>query len=214
MKTCENCGSQHKGEVGSGRFCSLTCSRSFSTKAKRKEINEKVSKTLTKPVITKHCISCGKEYELKKPKQKTCSVSCSSIERWKDKEYKKKMSEIASKTAKENHANPNVQFGWKKRTKFEMSYPEKIANGTLKDLGFEFEYEYHVHPYFIDFALLNYKIAIEIDGQQHKLVERAKMDKKKDALLLSKGWTVYRIKFPEENIKEKIKNILASIPSA
>lgn len=43
---CENCGNDHTGEFGSRRFCSLKCSRSFSTKSKRKEINEKVSISL------------------------------------------------------------------------------------------------------------------------------------------------------------------------
>ena len=46
MKECENCSSEHDGFYGSGRFCSIKCSRGFSTKAKRKEINEKVSKKL------------------------------------------------------------------------------------------------------------------------------------------------------------------------
>lgn len=47
MKICENCNTEHIGSYGSGRFCSSKCSRSFSTKAKRTEINEKVSKTLS-----------------------------------------------------------------------------------------------------------------------------------------------------------------------
>jgi len=48
MRTCENCGDVHSGEYGSGRFCSTKCSRGFSTKSKREEINEKVSETLSK----------------------------------------------------------------------------------------------------------------------------------------------------------------------
>lgn len=48
MRNCENCGDVHQGEYGSGRFCSIKCSRGFSTKYKRKEINEKVSKKLSK----------------------------------------------------------------------------------------------------------------------------------------------------------------------
>jgi hypothetical protein len=44
---CENCKIEHRIEYGSGRFCSKKCARSFSTKSKRKEINEKVSKSLT-----------------------------------------------------------------------------------------------------------------------------------------------------------------------
>ena len=46
-KTCEFCGNPHEGEFGSGRFCSKTCSCAFSTKAKRDEINRKVSATLS-----------------------------------------------------------------------------------------------------------------------------------------------------------------------
>ncbi len=43
---CENCQNEHSGEYGSGRFCSDKCARGFSTKEKRKEINEKVSEKL------------------------------------------------------------------------------------------------------------------------------------------------------------------------
>lgn len=43
---CENCGTTHLGEYGSGRFCSSKCARGFSTKNSRAEINDKVSKSL------------------------------------------------------------------------------------------------------------------------------------------------------------------------
>ena len=46
MNICENCEQEHSGEYGSGRFCSTKCARGFSTKAKRKEINKKVSNTM------------------------------------------------------------------------------------------------------------------------------------------------------------------------
>lgn len=45
---CENCKKEHDGTYGSGRFCSATCARGFSTKEKRVEINEAVSKKLSK----------------------------------------------------------------------------------------------------------------------------------------------------------------------
>lgn len=51
MKTCENCGIEHDGSYGSGRFCTNKCARSFSTKNKRKEINRKVSEKLSKKKI-------------------------------------------------------------------------------------------------------------------------------------------------------------------
>ena len=42
------CKADHDGSFGSGRFCSLSCSRAFSTAEKRKQINQKVSKTLSR----------------------------------------------------------------------------------------------------------------------------------------------------------------------
>jgi len=43
---CENCASDHNGEYGSGRFCSVKCARGFSTKENREEINQKVKKSV------------------------------------------------------------------------------------------------------------------------------------------------------------------------
>ena len=37
---CENCGKEHSGDFGSGRFCSKKCAKSFSTKS----INHKETK--------------------------------------------------------------------------------------------------------------------------------------------------------------------------
>jgi hypothetical protein len=43
---CEKCGKEHNGSYGSGRFCSASCARSYSTSLNRIEINKKVSNTL------------------------------------------------------------------------------------------------------------------------------------------------------------------------
>lgn len=62
MCICENCGKEHDGSYGSGRFCSCRCAKSFSTKLKRKEINERVSRTLKAKhdFVQKYCKLCGK----------------------------------------------------------------------------------------------------------------------------------------------------------
>ena len=44
---CELCNKEHDGSYGSGRFCSEKCARSFSTKSQRKQINQKISKTMS-----------------------------------------------------------------------------------------------------------------------------------------------------------------------
>lgn len=49
---CENCKKEHDGTYGSGRFCTKECARGFSTKAKRVEINHKVSQTLTNNIYS------------------------------------------------------------------------------------------------------------------------------------------------------------------
>ena len=78
-----------------------------------------------------------------------------------------------------------------------MSYPEKCFQKILEDNGLDKKYliyrEYSVFPYFIDFAFINEKVAVEIDGSQHLEENRKKRDDEKDALLLSKGWKVLRI---------------------
>lgn len=59
---CENCNIEHDGTYGSGRFCSSKCAKSFSTKNKRKEINQKISKKLKNRKLSKEHIKNIKEY--------------------------------------------------------------------------------------------------------------------------------------------------------
>ncbi len=76
---CENCSSKHTGEYGSGRFCNVTCARGFSTKAKRKEINAKVSLALRgldylPQDKADKCICCGNK--LKRNARFFCGLKC------------------------------------------------------------------------------------------------------------------------------------------
>lgn len=83
---CENCEIEYEIKFGSGRFCSLKCARGFSTKEKRKEINEKVSIKLSSPLFPKGrknyerflkiCEVCKIEYETKNFRKKCCSKEC------------------------------------------------------------------------------------------------------------------------------------------
>jgi hypothetical protein len=80
MKKCENCGSAHDGKYGSGRFCSAKCSRGFSTKEKRQQINQKVSEKLRNPEIELECKYCLVKFKrpFKRRNQEYCSQRCSS----------------------------------------------------------------------------------------------------------------------------------------
>lgn len=97
--------------------------------------------------------------------------------------------------------NPE-QTAW--RTK-NISYPEKVFIELIKkhqlDKQFLIIREKSEFPYFIDFAFEQVKVAIEIDGDQHKLLERKTSDIKKDKLLISNGWRVFRVTAKEVSSK-------------
>lgn len=105
-------------------------------------------------------------------------------------ETKKKMREKRLAWMK---ANPE-KTAWRLKN---MSYPEKCFQKILEDNGLDKKYliyrEYSVFPYFIDFAFVNEKIAVEIDGSQHLEKDRKRRDEEKDKLLMSNGWKVLRI---------------------
>jgi very-short-patch-repair endonuclease len=88
--------------------------------------------------------------------------------------------------------NPE-KTAWRQRN---ISYPESLFLTKINELGWDTKYliikERSIFPYFIDFAFENQKIAVEIDGSQHKKECRAALDVKKDKLLNDSGWVVLR----------------------
>lgn len=90
---------------------------------------------------------------------------------------------------------------WRKRNK--PSYPEQCFINFLQekeiDKKFLIEREYSVFPFYVDFAFVDIKLAIEIDGSQHLQEDRKKKDEEKDQLLRSQGWSV--IRFSESIVK-------------
>lgn len=86
MRTCENCGKEHDGNY-STRFCSKHCRYAYPTKEKRKERNEKISKSL-KGKTSKYkkeftCKQCNEKFERlvnenNEGRVKFCSKSCAN----------------------------------------------------------------------------------------------------------------------------------------
>lgn len=101
------------------------------------------------------------------------------------------------------------QTAWRMKN---QSYPEKMFEKFLIEKGYAEKYliqrEYAVFPYFIDFAFVDLKIAIEIDGSQHLLEERKEKDRQKDVLLQEQGWKVIRI---AENVVKNDWNVIQEI---
>lgn len=91
------------------------------------------------------------------------------------------------------------------------SYPEKFFIKLLNSNNLYSKYtiieKLSFDKYFLDFAIIDLKIDIEIDGQQHFRTEEAvNHDNHRDNFLLKNGWKVYRIAWIE--LKENPKNII------
>ena len=110
--------------------------------------------------------------------------------------HRKKLS-AAMKAAHENGKAWNIG---KSRWNNEASYPEKffmeVIQNEISDKNYE--HEYPVGIYSIDFAWPRKKLAIEIDGEQHQRFEEyRKRDNKKDEYLIANGWKILRIQWKE-----------------
>lgn len=88
---------------------------------------------------------------------------------------------------------------WERRSQGKMSVLEEwfYDNLIIKHnlcIKYDIVNEYPEYPYFIDFAFLNIKLAVELDGSCHFINnKRIAHDYKKNILLNSLGWKVYRI---------------------
>lgn len=114
------------------------------------------------------------------------------------------------------HAEGRAWNIGKSRWNNEPSYPEKFLIRVINENGLNKNYirEFNVGRYSIDFAWPTYKLAVEMDGEQHErfkdIVER---DKRKDEFLIKEGWKILRIKWkemfssPKQKIDEFIKFI-------
>lgn len=85
-----------------------------------------------------------------------------------------------------------------------LSYLETWFSSLIDKNGlsdtYSIKYNYHVYPYFLDFAFTDLKIDFELDGKFHYTYEsNINHDKKRNEYLESKGWKVYRISIDEVN---------------
>lgn len=109
-------------------------------------------------------------------------------------ETKKKISESRKKYLQENPDKvPYLLNHYSKGS----SYPEKYFDNILKD-KLEYEKYLQVGIYHIDFAIINKKIAIEVDGEQHYLDKKiVESDKRKNEYLNEAGWDIIRIRWSD-----------------
>jgi very-short-patch-repair endonuclease len=101
------------------------------------------------------------------------------------------------------------------------SYPEKYFTNLFNNEDIDVIKYYRIGTYELDFCIIEKKIDIEIDGDQHYLDEKiVKHDIKRNKFLENKGWIIFRIKWSDykkmsysdkENYIKELKNKIGSV---
>ncbi len=105
-----------------------------------------------------------------------------------------------SASMKKAHAEGRAHNIGSSRWNNEPSYPEKffmtVIENEFEDKNYEREKSFK--RFSLDFAWVEKRKCIEIDGEQHQRFEEYKLrDERKDAALISEGWQVLRISWKE-----------------
>ena len=87
----------------------------------------------------------------------------------------------------------NIRFARKLRRT--MTLPEVVLWQRLRarPRGLRFRRQFPFDGYVIDFACLERRLAVEIDGEAHSMGDRPFRDAERDAFLASNGFSVLRI---------------------
>ena len=225
-KNCPVCGNEFETQDGAPKekiTCSYSCANIyFSNQKHGPEQRLKTSHTLLNTYNStmetelvgnevqykKECELCKEIYFTLDQYQIFCCRSCAVRDNWKDENYR---NNIINKT--NERVRSGIHKGWAYRSRLNPSFPEKITIEVLNELGFSLARELHVGSWYIDFADVNRKIAIEIDGRQHELPEQKAKDKIKDDYLVSYGWKVFRIKWQKltKEFRDELKNKIIMI---
>lgn len=91
--------------------------------------------------------------------------------------------------------------------KRKRSYAEQSWFNIFSKENIEFENNYHVHPYWLDFAWPDKKIYFEVDGRTHYTTEGKLHDEKRTNFLKEHGWMLIgRCNWSEyQSLSEKSK---------
>lgn len=124
-------------------------------------------------------------------------------------ETKKKISDARIKFLRENPDKVPYKLNHYSKGR---SYAEEYWKNVLDSNDMQYEEQYQIGPYQLDFAFLKNKIDLEIDGDQHYLDERiVESDKRRTLYLEEKGWKVIRIKWSEYQKLTSKKNYVDDI---
>jgi very-short-patch-repair endonuclease len=106
-------------------------------------------------------------------------------------------------------ADDNIRFARKLRRR--MTLPEVVLwqQLRLRPGGFRFRRQFPFNGYVLDFACLERRLAIEIDGEVHSMGDLPSRDAKRDARLVEGGFETIRI--AARNVLDNLEAVLTLI---
>jgi very-short-patch-repair endonuclease len=226
-KICPVCNKSFETKSGHPKektVCSYSCSNTYFASIRHtEEANEKTSKSITKYLLktgkyirknahklpksvqqkqSRNCKRCNKSFFPIRKSHRYCSKRCGSLNRVVTQQTREKLRQAQLKLIAEGKHK-----GWQSRSKCKRSYAEQYVTDILNKNGIiekaDYQFEYRQNKWFIDFAFVDDKIAIEIDGKQHNYPERKIKDEEKDTWLTANGWSVHRIKWKRPSVKAR-----------
>jgi G:T-mismatch repair DNA endonuclease (very short patch repair protein) len=181
VRRCVECGTTLRGQ-GRRLYCSLKCS-----------------------LVERECSSCGDTFtfERKRKDRTVCSLACRPTREWGNPKISvecRHCGEIMDRYPSQLAAGRGKYCS---RSCAAVDRPirgrSKIGDASIR-LFLKMSgatgvvAEYRIGPWSIDMALPDHRIAVELDGVYwHGLPEMVDRDRRKDADLAARGWTVVRI---------------------
>jgi very-short-patch-repair endonuclease len=206
---CEICGKKtYYGGYEVKRYKSFFCSRAHKGKAKTEAIFKKISRT---DIYQTYCVE-KKSYRYICKKfninNRTVPILLNHYG------IKIRHGSEAIKTQWINNSKRRetqaIAFAHNTAPTRQPSLAEKKAMDFLKAKRIDFVFQYPLHRYILDFALLKDKIDIEIDGREHKFSRpTVRHDKLRTKWLTKQGWSILRFK---DNVStDEINKALSSL---
>lgn len=180
-------------------ICNELCSSRRTLQAHRKELHG--NKRVTKRFTMCNCTYCNREFTkiyAKTLHEKYCKLNPNAIKcisHPNTEEQKRKISEKQKERVK-----LGLNHGWMSCHSSKKSYPEEFFTKVIENefIDKNYQYNYLFYQYRLDFAWIDKKKCIEIDGAQHERSEaQRESDVRKDDKLVHEGWQVLRIKWKD-----------------
>lgn len=191
-RKCINCNTilSYESRKYDSKFCSHSCSASFTNKHRERSKNRKPSTlkgiTTKKYSKVKPCTICNKVHG---GNGATCSKTC-----------KRESQSRTMKKLVEEGFNPQLNRGRNKRSYLETSFENWLISLNITSYLAEVPFKNHIKniTYFADFYFPHLNLIVELDGSQHGTTNAKQYDLERDNYILQKySTTTIRISHKE-----------------